>query len=129
MCLEGIPRQHTAPRKWLGWEAKGWKRRKQRERPGLREQESMRNRKRGMRPLGETGKLETQREGDVQRGTNSGPRRCQEVEKNQSHHWTERRKQERGAAESRREGRQERECSGERALKERNQRAGAFPDL
>ena len=57
MCLEGIPRQHAAPRKWLGWEAKGWKRRKERERPGLREQESMRNRKRGMRPLGETGKL------------------------------------------------------------------------
>lgn len=56
MCLEGIPRQHTAPRKWLGWEAKGWKRRKERERTraeGTREHEKQR----GMRPLGETGKL------------------------------------------------------------------------
>lgn len=46
----------TAPRwRWrLGWETKWWERRNMRERPGLREQESVRPRTRGERPLGET---------------------------------------------------------------------------
>lgn len=47
LWLEGVPRQHTAPRRQLGSEVKWWKRRNQRERDGPREHESMRTSKAG----------------------------------------------------------------------------------
>lgn len=129
LWLEGVPRQHTAPRRQLGSEVKWWKRRNQRERDGPREQGSMRTSKAGRnRPLGEMGRL-----GDLQRwgSAESYTLKTQEYRKvsrdgEESGRPLEREKKGggwgEGPPESRREGRWLQTCSGERALGEREAR-------